>query len=489
MYTTDMNWWMLKRRLHISWLIATAALGVLIGVVAAQYETQSFFGSFIWVVVGSAACLVAFWKKQLYLIPLVLIGGTVIGLWRGSLDQRALAPYESLIGHTVVINGHTTEEGEIGKKGEITLRITDLSINGHPMAGTLWVSAGAKGDIKRSDQVTVTGTVQEGFGRFSAAMYRAQIVKVERPVPGDMAARVREWFATAVRDGIQEPQASLGIGYVTGQRSALPSDLEEALRIAGLTHIVVASGYNLTILVRVARRLFSRVSKYLSALTAGSMIASFIAITGASPSMSRAGVVAGLALLAWYYGRAFHPLVLLLFVAAVTVLVHPSYAWGDLGWQLSFAAFAGVMILAPLMQRYFFGPRKPSFVRQLLGETIAAQIATMPILLFSFGQMSNVAIVANLLILPFVPLAMLLTFIAGVGGALLPAADIIAQPAYLVLHYMTTVIHYVAQLPGAMAELTIGIREVAIGYIAIIIGCWYMWHTTKFNLREANIVE
>ncbi len=79
-----------------------------------------------------------------------------------------------------------------------------------------------------------------------------------------------------------------------------------------------------------------------------------------SPSMSRAGLVAGLSLLAWYYGRRIHPLVLLPLAMAITVMVQPSYAWGDLGWQLSFAAFAGVLIGAPLIQAYFLATRKSS---------------------------------------------------------------------------------------------------------------------------------
>lgn len=207
-----------------------------------------------------------------------------------------------------------------------------------------------------------------GFGNFSSAVYRAKLLNVQRPEPGDVARQVRDWFADTVRRAIPDPQAALGIGYLVGQRRALPPELDEALQIAGLTHVVVASGYNLTILVRLARRLFVRVSKYLAAFAASGMIGSFVLITGASPSMSRAGLVAGLSLLAWYYGRKFHPLVLLPFAAAVTVLIDPSFAWGDLGWQLSFTAFAGVMIIAPLGQAYFFGDKKPGTIRQILGR-------------------------------------------------------------------------------------------------------------------------
>ena len=85
--------------------------------------------------------------------------------------------------------------------------------------------------------------------------------------------------------------------------------------------------------------------------------------------MSRAGLVAGLGLLVWYYGRKTHPFVLLSFAAAVTLIVNPSYLWGDLGWYLSFGAFIGVIVLAPLIHRYFWGLAEAGTLRGLLVET------------------------------------------------------------------------------------------------------------------------
>jgi competence protein ComEC len=233
-----------------------------------------------------------------------------------------------------------------------------------------------------------------------------------------------------------------------------------------------------------------KVSKYLATLSASTMIVAFVAVTGASPSMSRAGLVSGLSLAAWYYGRTFHPLVLLPFAAAMTVLIDPTYAWNDLGWQLSFAAFGGVMILAPLLQRYLFGDKKPGTVRQILGETISAHLVTLPILVLAFGLFSNVAIVANLLVLPFVPLAMLLTFVAGIGALAIPSlASFVGLPAQWLLAYMTTVIHYFAGLSWAQTVLTITPWVVAVAYTAIAGLCVYLWRATKYNLRDANMVE
>lgn len=485
-----MQLWQLRRRIHTSWLIATASLFVVIGTAVVPYIHQTIFGSVVWCVTGLGLLAFGLWRRAVYLLPCIMLAGLIIGLWRGSVLESQVAVYSNLIGKSATISGSVSEDPDIDTKGNYGLRLNRLSIDGTPVGGKIWVSATGGVDVKRGDTVKIRGVLSDGFGSFAATMYRAELLNVERPVPGDVARRVRDWFADTIRYGIPEPQVSLGLGYLLGQKRALPDDLQQALVVTGLTHVVVASGYNLTILVRLARRLFAKVSKYLSALSASVMIVGFMGVTGLSPSMSRAGLVSGLSLAAWYYGRKFHPLVLLPFAAAMTVLIDPSYAWNDLGWELSFAAFAGVMILAPLAQRYFFGDKAPGIIRQILGETISAQIVTMPILIFAFGQMSNVSVIANLLVLPLVPLAMLLVFVTGLAGLIsAPLATVAGVPATALLTYMTSVINYFAGLSWALTEITVSGWVVAMMYLAIAGICVYLWKVTKYGLRDENLVE
>ena len=484
-----MNWWLLKRKLHISWQIAIACAGIFIGVVLAQYFNNEYLSSGVGLVIALILIIVPLWRKYIYLIPFLLIGGIIFGLWRGSISQSELAQFKPLYGQMVSVTGNVKDDIDIGASGQIVIRLDSLIIKGRAMSGNLWVTTG-NADIKRGDKIIVSGKLTTGFGSFAGIIYRASVDKIIHPQPGDIARVVRDWFADAVRRVIPDPESSLGIGFLVGQRRSLPADLVLALQLAGLTHVVVASGYNLTILVRLARRLFEKVSKYLSALSATVMIVAFMAITGVSPSMSRAGLVSGLSLAAWYYGRKFHPIILLLIAIAITVITNPGYAWGDLGWQLSFAAFAGVMILAPLATKYLFGDKKPSFIGQILIETVSAQIATAPIIIAAFGMLSNVAVVSNLLVLPLVPLAMLLTFIAGVGSLILPTiGGIISLPATWLLTYMVSVTEYLASLPWVSSTVQLTWWMVAIYYVILASICVYMWRVTKYNLRDSNLVE
>lgn len=484
-----MKWWA-SRRVHSSWLISVASFGVLIGALAAHYINPIWFSGLAWLLLGITLLLVGLKFNYRFMVTILLLSGGLIGLWRGSGDQLQRAQYQPLVGQSVQVSGKLKADLDVDQRGNLRLQLADPVINQQQLQGIIWVSTDGNGPIERGDIVSLTGQLDEGFGSFAAAIYRADVVRVQRPIPGDVAGRWRDKFADNVRQSVDEPQASLGLGYLVGQRRFLEPELDEALRIAGLTHVVVASGFHLSTIVRFVRRWLEKLSRFLATAVTSFVTLGFLAVTGLSPSMSRAALVTGFSLAAWYYGRKFHPLVLLPFVAALTVLVSPSYIWGSLGWQLSFSAFAGVMILAPLLQRYFFGPKKPGTVRQLLGETISAQLATWPILAVGFGQISTLAIFSNLLILPFVPLAMLLTLLAGVSQIVLPLlAGVFGLATNYLIGYMVAVVEYIAGLPFAIQPVEVSIWWAVLAYLAMIGTCVYMWRQTNFSLRDTNIVD
>lgn len=477
-----------RKPLHASWLVAVFCFGIVVGVMASPQGLR--LSVWPWLLVVGMLVAGGLFKRKVYTVLLLVVAGLVLGLIRGGVYQRELAPYESVIGEYLILQGNVLDDSDVGKRGEVVLRLGDIQIGDTPLAGGVWVSLSGKADIKRGDRVVVKGKLTEGFGSFAASMYRAELEKVQRPVPGNIALTVRDWFADAVRQAIPEPEASLGVGYVVGQRRALPEELDDALRVAGLTHVVVASGYNLTILVSMARRLFAKVSKFLAAFFSGGLTVAFVAITGMSPSMSRAGLVTALGLLAWYYGRRFHPVVLLLLAAAVTLCFTPAYAQNDLGWQLSFASFAGVLMVGPLLYNYFYGKERPNALRQVFFETMSAWVCTVPLIIVAFGQISNVAILANMLVLPLIPLAMLLTFIAGVVTiALPPLAAVAGFPAGLLLGYMTKVTTFLGNMSWAQTDIEAVWYFLPLYYGVLILICGYIWRKTRFDFMERPQLE
>ena len=476
----------LTRRVHPTWHFTWALVGFCLGVASAA--SFRWLVSPGWLLVGLLLFGIAVWQQKSFLIVFALLAGFITGQVRGNWGQYELSAYQNLYGSNVTISGNLSEDAEIGRGGLKVLRLDRVHIGEQILPGKVWVTVSTVSDLRREDKLVVSGKFTEGFGNFAGSIYRAKIVEAKRP-SGNVILDLRDKFSSSLKSSISEPESSLGVGFLLGQKSALPSGFDQALRIAGLTHIVVASGYNLTILVRLARKLFEKVSKYLVALTSVGLIVGFINITGLSPSMTRAGLVATLSLAAWYFGRRFHPVTLLAFSAAVTLLFDPSFAWGNIGWELSFAAFAGVMIFAPLFENYFFADKKPNEFRRIFVETLSAQLLTLPIILAVFGQFSVVAIVSNLLVLPLVPIAMLLSFFAGVSVMVFGIVPLLAMPAQLLLGYMVKVIEVTSGFSWSQVEVGLPLIGVIMWYAVIVAACVYMKFATKFNLRTSSIIE
>lgn len=223
----------------------------------------------------------------------------------------------------------------------------------------------------------------------------------------------RDWFAERIAGLIPEPEVKLGLSYLLGMKSGLPKDLSESLRVVGLTHIVVASGAHLSILVEVARKIFGRISRFAGVFFALLFIVFFMSMVGWTPSIMRAGVMSILTLICWYVGRKIAPLRMILMVAAGTLILNPLFAI-NLGWLLSFASYGGIMLLGPLLNKFFYGAKKPGMIGSTVLTTVAATLMTLPITLFYFGQVSLISVAANLLILPTLSVAMGLVFLTGV---------------------------------------------------------------------------
>lgn len=480
----------MRKKVHISWHIAAVCAGVILGVAAALAAPAHIFAGAEWPLTALALALAALISRRRWALALAGIGGALLGLWLGALKQIDFMQYQPFYGQEVTLQGKVTEDTTFGPQGGQRLRLGGVVLNGRRMGGNIWVSANTSAEIKRGDIVTVEGELSEGFGNLPATMFYARLIQAERPQPGDVARRVRDWFAGGVRTAVDEPQANLGLGYLVGQRTALPETLADQFRLLGLVHLVVASGSNLIIIARLLKRWAGKISKFTAAAATLAFIGGFLLLTGFSTSMTRAALVASLSLLAWYYGRIIHPVVLLLLAAAITLCFDPSFLWGDMGWYLSFAAFAGVILLAPLIHRYFWGEKEPGVLRYIVVATTAAQITTFPVIAISFGEYSPLALAANLLIQPLVPLAMGLTFAAGLAGVLVPAvAGIFGLPAQVVLSYMTGITGWMSGLPLAAGEIAIGWPVLAGMYGAVLLAIFYLRRRTGYRFRRENLID
>lgn len=482
---------MLFVKVHRSYVLLIFAIGLIIGIILGVFFTPWIFNSIIWLVLSCILLLINFFIPQRVFLCCALFAGVVLGGFRtGNVlgDYKYIAQF---IGQTISVSGVVIEDPESGG-GSTTLRLSNLEFGederGKPIKGSLYIKFYGTKKIERSYRISLKGSLSEGFGAFAGSMYNPEIVDFSKPDPPDLALIFRDWFADLAKKHISEPEVDLSLGYLLGQRRSLPANLLETMKAVGLTHIIVASGYNLSVLVRLMRKLFGKISRFAALFFGILLILCFISITGFTPSMARAGIVSVLSLLAWFFGRKFHPAKLLTIVASMTLLINPNYIQ-DLGWLLSFASFFGVMLIGPLITAYFYGDKKPNAVAQVVIETVAAQICCLPMLIYFFGSFSLVSIVANALILPTIPFVMFLTFSTGVLSFLPPLASLVGWGASKLLWLHIEIVKFFGNLTWANIVVPTENPLVLLFYPVIIVAAIYMWKRTKIRFIQANVLE
>lgn len=259
----------------------------------------------------------------------------------------------------------------------------------------------------------------------------------------------RQTIISRIRRLLPDPEAVFLAGLLIGYRADLPPSLTEQLRRTGTSHVIAVSGANVVIVggsvLWLARFILYR-SRPAFWMTQAS-IWLFVLLTGASAAAVRGGIAASVMIIARHHGRAPPTGILIFLTAAVMLLLNP-FIWADVGWQLSMAAFSGLLYFGPPLSESRGLKRLPRLVQGPAAETTAASIATLPVSMAAFGTLSLTGLIANPLILWLVPTA---TF-AGLGGLLLGAIHpALIGPARLVawlpLHVILTLICWLSPVP------------------------------------------
>ena len=279
--------------------------------------------------------------------------------------------------------------------------------------------------------------------------------------PAGRLEALRQSSGDALQRVLPEPEGGLAAAILIGLRDRVDKEVAAAFTTSGVSHIVAISGWNIAIVAAmVAAALRTRVSRRRRAIVTILAIVAYTLFAGASASVVRAALMAGVALLAVESGRGSRVIVGLAWAVTMLLLVEPATA-ADVGFQLSAAATAGLVVWgSPLSQRLEARwPRLPGSIRESLGVSLAAQAATLPIALLTFGRLALVAPLANLVSVPLVPPAMAAGAVAFVAGFLANLGappwltGLLAMPAWLFLATLVAVVHLAASIPGANETL------------------------------------
>jgi len=214
-------------------------------------------------------------------------------------------------------------------------------------------------------------------------------------------------------------QSAFMVGILFGERSGFSKEFTEALQESGTTHLVALSGYNISIIAVALATLLSYFFKRSRAfwLTVFFII-TFVLMTGGEESVVRAAIMGIIFLISERSSRLYSLRNAITLTAAIMLLFNPELLVFSVGFQLSFAALLGIIYLRPLIEKMTKFKGGESFLgwRENLLQTTSAQLATLPILITTFGRFSFSGILANVLLLEFMPLTMFLGFMGALTG-------------------------------------------------------------------------
>ncbi len=277
------------------------------------------------------------------------------------------------------------------------------------------------------------------------------------------------------------PEASLLEGLILGNKQVFSQDLKESLNLTGTSHIVAVSGMNIVILsnilmfVLIGLGMWRNQAFYFVLV----LICLFIIMVGAPASAIRAGIMSSILLFAQKIGRLSNATRIMIFAAAIMLALNPLLLRFDVGFQLSFLAVLGLIYIKPVFDEWIMKIIKKEQLRfwvQIITMTLAAQIATLPILIYNFGRISFISPIANILIVPLLSYvtAIILVF-SGATFIWSFLGKILVWPAYFVTTYILRLIEWFSKIPFAAKEISNVHWVFLVGYYVLLVG-FLIWH-------------
>lgn len=423
--------------------------------------------------------LIPLWHDPVGRIVMLSVLWLLLGMWRYTIaspigDPQAIS---SFIGpNKVTVQGNVSDEPKLqGRTRVLVISVSNLSTNG----GTSWQNVHGQLEVQTlggeiddpyganyGDNVELQGKLQPptpytSVGVFATMTFPRISISSNGGIPIIAAIyHLRTAMANIIAQSLPQPEAALLIAILLGLRTPILKPLVSAFADTGTIHLIVPSGFKVTVLaglvVASTRWLYEtrNVSKgrMLPAQQEGKKgirwavtalviicIIVYTILSGGGPAALRAGIMGILLVIAPRIGRIYNVYTALAFAALVMSLFDPFVLW-DVGFQLSFVGTLGIVLLTPYIQRLFRWLEQFPFgytVGEICAVTLAAQIATLPIVMLNFGIISYIAPVANVLSVPLLAIIIFLGFLICAGGFVFaPLGVLFGWIAWPVLWYV-----------------------------------------------------
>src|SRR3989344_3601164 len=470
----------------------------LIGVFLRSFFELSFYTILFLFFLACVFLAYGFFSKQgrerrlFFLIPLFFLCA-LLGAIRYELSEPHSSVLGQFIGETVILEG--TISGEPDRRDTNTVlavRVDVVQVNQQLLKTRelIRISAPIYPEFLYGDRIRVRGVVEkpENFETDSGRIfdYQSYLAKegvyyqISRPVitfiehgQGNPIASYLFQFKHALLASsarvIPDPEHGLLAGLLFGEKHSIGDDFSELFRKSGLVHIVVLSGFNLTIVAYALMYLFSFLPRTLSVGAGGLGILAFTIMTGASATAVRAALMAGIALLAKVTARAYRIKRALFLAALRMIFYNPKLLVFDPSFQLSFLATIGLVYFSPFVEKKICFVPERFGLREIVAATLSTQLFVLPLLINLSGTVSLIGIFANIAVLPMIPITMFFGALASFAGLL---HTVLATPfgyaAYFLLHYEILAAEFFGNLPlAAVSVPSLPTWVIVLSYLAL----------------------
>ena len=477
---------------HVGWRFALIG-GLATGMAASPIAAQAAIGSAGTLLVVSVVCGAVIagtpWSRgsaQWIKLALLALAASIAGLSLGAMRLAAIddGAFAGPIGRTATARGFVTAVPH-RSDGDVTVRIQTadgrLALEAHEPVE----------DLPVGSEVVATGTLAapppweaDYLARFGIKeILRAPSIELTGGRRGGLSGIVdgiRSRADSALERGTRDAEAALLRGFLLGEDDRIDPGTVEDFKRSGLAHLLAVSGDCVMLLALLGAWLLGLLGVGLSTrlLALLALIAVYVPVTGAGPSIQRAGIMGAAGVIAMLAGRPRWRWYAVLLAATATLLLNPRSV-ADPSWQLSFAAVIGILVLARPIRDLILGSRErrhsrvPSPARQVLAEgagvTVAATLTTAPLFAHHFGAVSLASLPANLLALPAIAPMMWLGMLAAIVGQV-PGVPVEPPTALagLLAAYVAQIAHWLAG--PEWAQVGIELRNwpsVAVAYCAL----------------------
>jgi len=493
--------------------LAVFALSFIAGIALRSFFDLGFVFIFFLALLAATLFFWGVWSRQsrVFLVSLSIIFVS-FGMFRFELADAGMNDpiLETFAGRHISVEGFVSDEPDERDLHTNIVVNLEYARNGEELVsvnGRMIASVERFPEWKYGDRVLLSGEIRKpenfadedtgrifnyiGFLGKDGIAYQMFYPEVELVGVGDGSFIKEKLFAFkhALLDRVgrvlPEPHASLLAGIVLGAKQSLGTELLDDFRTTGIIHIVVLSGYNVTIVAESIMRFFAFLPFAASLLFGAGSIVLFAIMTGAGATVVRASTMALLVVLARATGRVYEIKRALFIAGFLMVMQNPKILVFDVSFQLSFVATIGLIYAAPIVEKHILFLTDRLGLRKIAAATIATQIFVLPLLLYHVGTLSLAALPVNLLVLFVVPAVMFFGFLAGMLGFVhfVPSMAV-GVAAYILLEYILLIVTFFAQIPLASVSVAyFPAVAVAIAYLIL----W--WWIRRTQISEKSIVS